>query len=58
MAYSKRKLTAKAEGTIVRMTCYTGDFQGTLTPSSKIDRIAFFTYNRKSETSPVDQLIF
>lgn len=48
----------KPEGTIVRMTCYTADFNGTLTPSSEIEKIEFFPYSRKLETSPVDFLIF
>lgn len=48
----------KPEGTIVRMTCYRGDFAGVLEPSSEIDKIDFFGYDRKLETSPVDHLIF
>ena len=48
----------KPEGTYVRMTCYTADFTGVLTPSSEIDQIAYFAYADKPRTSPVDHLIF
>ena len=48
----------KPEGTIVRMTCYTADFKGRLTPSAEIEKLNFFEYSRKLETSPVDHLIF
>jgi 8-oxo-dGTP diphosphatase len=48
----------KPEGTIVRMTCYTSEFTGEITASAEIQKIAFFEYARKSETSPVDFLIF
>lgn len=48
----------KPEGTIVRMTCYTADFEGTLQPSSEIDRMGFLDYGGKSKSSPVDGLIF
>jgi len=48
----------KPEGTIVRMTCYTADFEGQLQPSAEIDKLDFFNYSRKLETSPVDHLIF
>ena len=48
----------KPEGTIVRMTCYTADFEGQLQPSAEIDKLDFFNYSRKLLTSPVDHLIF
>ncbi len=48
----------KPEGTIVRMTCYTADFQGALTPASEIEKIDYFSYAQKHLTSPVDNLIF
>jgi 8-oxo-dGTP pyrophosphatase MutT (NUDIX family) len=48
----------KPEGTIVRMTCYTADFTGTLTATSEIEKIDFFTYAQMDLTSPVDHLIF
>ncbi|MCA9324943.1 NUDIX domain-containing protein [Candidatus Saccharibacteria bacterium] len=48
----------KAEGVTVRMTCYTAEFDGDLTPSSEIEKLEFFDYSQKSLTSPVDHLIF
>lgn len=48
----------KPEGTIVRMTCYTGTFSGTLTASSEIEKCEFFSYAQKDLTSHVDFLIF
>lgn len=48
----------KAEGVIVRMTCYTADFSGKLQSSSEIEKIDFFSYEDKHKTSLVDYLIF
>lgn len=48
----------KPEGTVVRMTCYTADFTGTLTATSEIEKIDFFAYDQKGQTSQVDFLIF
>ncbi len=48
----------KPEGTMVRMTCYTGDFEGLLKPDSEIEAVDFFDFSRKDETSAVDHLIF
>ncbi|GAB3577588.1 NUDIX domain-containing protein [Amycolatopsis endophytica] len=45
-------------GITVRMTCYTADYQGTLTPSSEIDELIWLTYADRDRVSPVDQLIF
>lgn len=48
----------KSEGLIVRMTCYTAEFEGKLQPSSEIDKIAFVGYDWRDKSSPVDGLIF
>ncbi len=48
----------KPEGTIVRMTCYTADFEGTLKPSSEIQDLAYYTYAQRDIVGPVDQIIF
>ena len=49
----------KAEGVIVQMTCYTGDFEGTPDASSEIEEIAWLdsTIN-ETLLSPVDRIIF
>lgn len=46
------------EGTVVRMTCYTAEFTGKLKASSEIEKLEFFPYSRRSESSFVDHLIF
>jgi 8-oxo-dGTP pyrophosphatase MutT (NUDIX family) len=46
------------DGVLVRMTCYTGDYLGTLAPSSEIEEVAWLTYADRGRVSPVDQLIF
>lgn len=48
----------KPEGTVVRMTCYQALFIGTLTPSSEIEALDFFTHAQRIMTSTVDALIF
>lgn len=48
----------KPEGTVVRMTCYTAEYSGVLTPSSEIEKLDFFSFEQKSLCSPVDHLIF
>ncbi len=48
----------KPEGTVVRMTCYTAHYLGTLAPSSEIKAIDWFTSVDVDRTSPVDHLIF
>ncbi len=48
----------KAEGVIVRMTCYTAEFTGELKPDSDIAEITWLTMKDIESVSPVDQLIF
>lgn len=48
----------KPEGTMVRMTCYTGSFSGTLVPSAEIAQLDFFGYDQRQRCSAVDLLIF
>jgi 8-oxo-dGTP diphosphatase len=47
-----------ATGIEVRMTCYTADYQGTLTPSSEVAELIWLTYANRDRVAPVDQLIF
>ncbi|MEV5712084.1 NUDIX domain-containing protein [Actinoallomurus sp. NPDC052274] len=46
------------DGVTVRMTCYTGDYRGTLGPSSEIEEVVWLSYADRDRVSPVDQLIF
>jgi 8-oxo-dGTP pyrophosphatase MutT (NUDIX family) len=48
----------KPKGTIVRMTCYTGEYIGQLKPSSEIRELRYVNYSWKDKSSPVDKIIF
>jgi 8-oxo-dGTP pyrophosphatase MutT (NUDIX family) len=48
----------KAEGTVVRMSCYRADYVGTLTPGDEIERVVWLDYSAREKSSPVDRLIF
>ena len=45
-------------GAVVRMSCYTGEYRGTLAPSAEIDETAWFSYADRHLVPPVDQLLF
>ena len=49
---------ATYEADQVRMSCYTGDYHGTLAASSEIDELAWFCHADRSRVPPVDQLLF
>ena len=46
------------DGTVVRMACYTAEYQGELMPSSEIAEMAWFSYADREQVPPVDQLLF
>lgn len=48
----------KPEGVMVRMTCYTAEFTGDLTPSAEVEKMDWFDYAQKDRTSIVDGLVF
>ena len=49
----------KAEGVIVKMTCYMAEFDGDLRADSEIQEIKWLDYsNLNVKISPVDELIF
>lgn len=49
----------KAEGVLVKMTCYTAEFSGDLKPDSEIEEIKWLDYsNLNVKISPVDEIIF
>lgn len=49
----------KAEGVIVKMTCYMAEFNGNLQANSEIQEIRWLDYsNLNVKISPVDKLIF
>lgn len=45
-------------GVVVRMTCYTAEYTGDLTPAAEIAEVAWLTYADKALTSAVTHLIF
>lgn len=47
----------KPPGVIVRMTCYTAEYEGQIAPASEIEEVAWFTHQDKAKSSPVDWLI-
>jgi 8-oxo-dGTP diphosphatase len=56
--YEAHQPGGSAQGALVRMSCYTGDYTGTLAPSSEIEEIAWFSYADLTRVPPVDQLLF
>jgi 8-oxo-dGTP diphosphatase len=46
------------EGVRVRMSCYTGDYLGTLAASSEIEEVAWLSYTDRDRVPHVDQLVF
>ena len=48
----------KAEGILVRMTCYTAEFEGEARPASEIAEVCWFSHEDKERSSAVDQIIF
>ena len=54
----KAQAHGKAEGIIVKMTCYTAKFIGEMKPSSEIQEIRWLNYKDIDIISPVDKLIF
>ncbi|MYR56554.1 NUDIX domain-containing protein [Streptomyces sp. SID625] len=47
-----------AGGGVVRMSCYTAEYQGRLAVSSEIEEMAWFSYADRPLVPPVDQLLF
>lgn len=48
----------KAEGILVKMTCYLADFEGEIKANSEIEKIEWLDYHDLDKISPVDKLIF
>lgn len=46
------------EGTMVQMTCYTANYNGTLKPASEIQKLGWLTSADIKKISPVDVVIF
>ena len=48
----------KAEGILVKMTCYTAEIDGKIQASSEIEEIKWLNYKNIDKISPFDKLIF
>lgn len=48
----------KAEGIVVKMACYTADFDGELRPASEIDELEWLSFKDRDRASRVVQIIF
>jgi 8-oxo-dGTP diphosphatase len=48
----------KAEGVVVRMTCYWANYSGSLSADNEIADIVWLDYSGREKSSPVDKLIF
>lgn len=48
----------KAEGIVVRMTCYTAEFEGQLQAANEIEELRWFGSEGAAVSSPVDKLIY
>lgn len=48
----------RAEGTTVRITCYTGELSGEPKPANEIEEIAWLAYADRGKTTPAGYLIF
>ena len=48
----------KAEGIIVKISCYMGEYVGELRPSSEIDEMVWLKYEYVDKVSPVDKILF
>jgi 8-oxo-dGTP diphosphatase len=48
----------KAEGMVVRMTCYSGPYTGTLAPAAEIEEMVWLSHADSAKSSAVDKVIF
>jgi len=48
----------KTDGVLVRMSCYTAEFEGELRPASEIEEVAWLAYRDRERVSEVSQIIF
>lgn len=54
----KAQAHGQAEGVMVKMTCYTGQYSGKLLANSEIAEIVWLEHKDKVHSSPVDNIIF
>lgn len=49
---------AHSDGLVVRMSCYAGEYSGTLAASGEIAELTWYGYADRALVPPVDQLLF
>lgn len=54
----KAQAHGKSEGIVVKMSCYTANYNRDLKEDSEIEEIVWLTYKDIENVSPVDKLIF
>lgn len=48
----------RPEDVILKMTCYSGDFKGEISPDSEVEEVTWLTYKDKDKTTPMGRIIF
>jgi len=54
----KAQADSQKAGVIVKMTCYTAEYEGNLEPCSEIGEIKWLSYADRDKVSAVDKIIF
>lgn len=52
------KAHGKTEGTMVKMACYSAEYEGKLTAASEIEELAWLTYEDRVKVSAAAQMVF
>lgn len=53
----KAQAYGRSKGTILQMTCYSGDFKGEMAPSSEIEEMSWLNYDYKEKATPMLKII-
>ena len=53
----KAQAHGKEEGVMLQITCYSGDFEGEMSPSSEIEEISWLDYKYIEEATPMLKII-
>jgi 8-oxo-dGTP diphosphatase len=56
--YEAYQTHGRPGGAVVRMSCYSAGYSGTLAASGEIDELAWFCYADRPQVPLVDQLLF
>lgn len=53
----KAQAHGKEKGVILQMSCYSGDFEGEMSPSSEIEEIGWLDYKYREKATPMLKII-